>query len=257
MMNSAIVFPILIPLLTGTILFFFPSKVMLQRTTSLFGLLLTVFASAHLIQMISSEGIQVLHVGGWEAPFGITLVADMTSALLLLASSVVSMACFIYAFQSIGKEREQNYVYPLMLLLISGVNGSFLTGDLFNLFVFFEVMLIASYVLLSLGGEKRQLRETIKYMVINIMSSMIFVVAISYLYSMIGTLNFAHLSERIGVSGQDGLITTVSLLFLIVFAIKAALFLYFWLPGAYSAPPGAIAALFAALLTKVGVYVII
>src|SRR5690625_6350417 len=98
MMNSAIVFPILIPLLIGTILFFFPSKVMLQRTTSLFGLLLTVFASAHLIQMFSSEGIQVLHVGGWEAPFGIRLVVEMASALLLLASSVVGVVWFMYSF---------------------------------------------------------------------------------------------------------------------------------------------------------------
>src|SRR5690606_22647130 len=160
----------------------------------------------------------------------ISLVADMLSGLLLLASSIVGLVCLLYAFYSVGRERKPYYVYPFMLFLISGVNGSFLTGDLFNLFVFFEVMLIASYVLLSLGGEKHQLRETIKYVVINIISSTLFVVAIAYLYSITGTLNMAHLSERVATAGQDGLLTTLSLMFLFVFGLKAALFLYFWLP---------------------------
>src|SRR5690606_38369411 len=110
---------------------------------------------------------------------------------------------------------------------------------------------------LTLGGKKVQLRESIKYVLINMISSTIFVVAIAYLYSLTGTLNMAHLSERVAQAGQDGLLTTVSLLFLVVFGTKAALFLFFWLPGPYSAPPAAVAALFAALLTKVGIYAIL
>ncbi len=141
-----------------------------------------------------------------------------------------------------------------MLFLVTGVNGSFLTGDLFNLFVFFEVMLLASYVLLSLGGTKVQLRESIKYVLINVISSALFLASIAYLYGMTGTLNFAHLSVRVAEVGQDGLMNTIALLFVVVFGLKAALFLFFWLPGSYGAPPTAIAAVFAALLTKVGIY---
>jgi multicomponent Na+:H+ antiporter subunit D len=148
-------------------------------------------------------------------------------------------------------------MYPFILILLCGVNGSFLTGDIFNLFVFFEVMLISSYVLLSLGGKRLQLRESIKYVIINVVSSTLFVVSIAYLYSITGTLNMAHLSERIAAIGQDGLLTTVSFLFLAVFGLKSGLLLFFWLPGSYSAPPPAVSALFAALLTKVGIYAII
>lgn len=255
-MNNIIVFPILIPLLFGAVLFFVSNRI-LRRTIAALGMIAALIVSGFILHAVSREGIQTLHVGGWQAPFGITLVADMMSALLVLTSCIVGLACLLYAFHSIGEAREKNYVYSFMLILVSGVNGSFLTGDLFNLFVFFEVMLIASYVLLSLGGERKQLRETIKYMLINIMSSSLFVVSIGYLYSVTGTLNFAHLSERVAEVGQDGMLTTISLIFLIVFAIKAALFLYYWLPGSYSAPPAAISALFAALLTKVGVYSII
>lgn len=145
----------------------------------------------------------------------------------------------------------------MFLFLITGVNGSFLTGDLFNLYVFFEVFLIASYVLITMGGTKRQLRESLKYIFTNILSSAFFLIGVAYLYSITGTLNLAHLSERIAEVGQDGLITTVAFVFLFVFSLKAGLLLFFWLPGSYSAPPTAIAAIFAALLTKVGIYAII
>ena len=115
-------------------------------------------------------------------------------------------------------------------------------------------MLLSSYVLLSLGGTKLQLKETIKYVLINTLSSTLFVVAIAYLYAVVGTLNMAHLSVRVAEAGQTGFLTVVAIFFLIVFSLKAALFLYFWLPGAYSAPPPVIAAIFGALLTKVGIY---
>lgn len=256
-MNNLVVFPILLPLLSGISMFFFRDRIRLQRKVAVNGLLATLAVSLILVGMIAQNGVQVLHIGGWEAPFGITLVADMFAALLLTTASIVSLACLIYAFHSTDEAREKFYTYPFLMLLVCGVNGSFLTGDLFNLFVFYEVMLIASYVLLSLGGSKIQLRETIKYIAINIVASMLFVIAIAYLYAVVGTLNMAHLSERVAEIGQDGVITTISLLFLLVFGLKASLFLYFWLPGSYSAPPPAIAAIFAALLTKVGIYSII
>jgi multicomponent Na+:H+ antiporter subunit D len=127
---------------------------------------------------------------------------------------------------------------------------------MFNLFVCFELMLISSYVLISLGGEKKQLRESIKYILINVMSSFFFLVAIAYMYAITGTLNMAHLSVRVAELGQEGLMTTVAILFLMVFSLKAGLLLFFWLPGSYSSPPTAVAAIFAALLTKVGIYAI-
>jgi len=253
-MNNVLILPIIIPVIVGMVMVIYRKAIQFHRWAIVIATLAMAVVSMILIKQIRGTGIQTLQLGGWEAPFGITLVADMFSALLLLTTSLVALACSIFAFRSIGKEREEHYFYPLFLFLITGVNGSFLTGDLFNLFVCFEVMLISSYVLLSLGGTKVQLRESIKYILINVLSSSLFLVGIAYLYAVIGTLNMAHLSLRITEAGQNGLLTSVSLLFIVVFGLKAALFLFYWLPGSYSAPPTAIAAIFAALLTKVGIY---
>ncbi|WP_270619288.1 Na+/H+ antiporter subunit D [Paenibacillus macerans] len=255
-MNNLLITPVVIPLLTGMVLIIFQKNIQLQKVLSLAALLATGVVSVLLINQIRNDGIQTLQLGGWEAPYGISFVGDMFSALLLLATSVVSAGCLLYAFPSIGRRQEKLYFYPLVLFLVTGVNGSFLTGDLFNLYVFFEVFLFASYVMISLGGTKRQLRESLKYIFTNIISSAFFLMGVAYLYSITGTLNLAHISIRIAEVGQDGLITTVAFLFLIVFALKAGLLLYFWLPGSYSVPPTAIAAIFAALLTKVGIYAI-
>lgn len=256
MMNNFVVLPILIPLLSGLFIAIFRKNVRAQKVLSILSLILTIIVSYHLLQKVKFEGIQILEIGGWAAPFGIVLVVDMLSALLLVTTGVVSLACILYAFKSIGEEREKFYVYPLIQFLLTGINGSFITGDLFNLYVCFEVMLLSSYVLLSLGGGRIQLRESIKYIVINTLSSTFFLLAIAYLYAVVGTLNLAHLSVRVAEVGQTGFMTTIAVLFLIVFGLKAALFLFFWLPGAYSAPPVAISAIFAALLTKVGIYAI-
>ncbi|WP_044480554.1 Na+/H+ antiporter subunit D [Paenibacillus antibioticophila] len=255
-MNNLLIAPVVIPLLIGMVLIIFHTNIHLQRVLSLIALLATAAVSGPLINQIRLDGIQTLQLGGWEAPYGISFVGDMFSALLLLVTSIVAICCLIYAFPTIGRKQQKLYFYPLFLFLITGVNGSFLTGDLFNLYVFFELFLVASYVLITLGGEKRQLRESLKYIFTNIISSSFFLMGVAYLYSITGTLNLAHLSLRIAEAGQDGMITTVAFLFLIVFALKAGLLLFFWLPGSYSAPPTAIAALFAALLTKVGIYAI-
>src|SRR5699024_9337541 len=132
---------------------------------------------------------------------------------------------------TIGKTRETLYFYAFVNFLIAGVNGSFLTGDLFNLFVTFEVMLLASYALITLNGKKVQLRESIKYVAINVVASSFFLIAIAYLYGTIGTLNMAHASERIAEVGQTPLLTVISLVFLLVFSLKSGLLLYQWLPG--------------------------
>lgn len=255
-MSNFVILPIIIPVLIGMIMVIFRKNIPFQRFSSIVAIVLTAVASLLLIGQVKAEGIQTLQLGGWEAPFGVSMVVDMFSAILILTTSIVALCCLLYAFNSIGVERERYYFYPLVLFLISGVNGSFMTGDIFNLFVCFEVMLVSSYVLISLGGTKVQLRESIKYVLVNMISSFLFLVAIAYLYAITGTLNLAHLSVRIAEIGQDGLMLTVATLFLIVFSLKAGLFLFFWLPGSYSAPPTAISAIFAALLTKVGIYAI-
>ncbi len=255
-MNNLVVMPLLIPLVTAIVLIFFRS-IMAQRVISTISLLLNVAVSVSLIADVHRNGIQTLYMSGWVPPYGIIFVADMLAALLVLTTTVIGTACIIYAFGSIGEAREKHYFYPLAQFLLVGIIGSFLTGDIFNLFVCFEVMLISSYSLITLGGSKLQLRESIKYILVNIVGSTLFVASVAYLYATLGTLNMAHLSERVAEAGQGGMLNVLAVLFLIVFSMKAGLFLFFWLPGSYSAPPAAIVALFGGLLTKVGLYAII
>lgn len=256
-MNNLLVLPLLIPLFAAAILIFFKNNIAIQRGLSTLSLLATMCAAGLILYQVKTEGIQTLHMGGWLPPYGIVFVADMMSALLVLTTSVVGAFCLFYSFGTVGEQRERHYYYPFFQFLLVGVNGSFLTGDLFNLFVCFEVMLIASYALIVLGGTKRQLRETLKYILINILSSTLFVAAVAYLYGVVGTLNMADLSLRVAEAGQDGVLNVIAVLFMIVFSLKAGLFLFFWLPGSYSVPPAAVSALFGALLTKVGLYALI
>lgn len=256
-MNNTLVLPLLLPLFTAIVLLFLNNRLILQRWVSMIGIILSATASCLIMMQVRTEGIQVLHMGGWLPPYGIVFVADMFAGLLTLTTAIVAACCLMYSFGKIGKERERYYYYPFIQFLLVGINGSFLTGDLFNLFVCFEVMLISSYALIVLGGTKRQLRETLKYILINILSSTLFVAAVAYVYGVVGTLNMADLSFKIAEAGQGTILNVISLLFIIVFSLKAGLFLFFWLPGSYSAPPAAITALFAALLTKVGLYALI
>lgn len=253
-MNNLVVLPMIIPLLIGVILAFFPNYIRLQRFLTLMSMIGTLGISIIILNLIQTEGIMTLEFGDWEAPFGIVFVADSFATLLVLTTSLISSIIIIFAFQTIGEKREKLYFYSFVNFLIAGVNGSFLTGDLFNLFVTFEVMLLASYALITLGGKKVQLRESIKYVAVNVVASSLFLIAIAYLYGAIGTLNMAHVSERVAEAGQTPLLTVISLVFLLVFSLKSGLLLFQWLPGSYSVPPAAVAALFGALLTKVGIY---
>lgn len=257
-MINFLLLPIVIPLITGVLLMFTTKHVMLGRVISFLSALVTVFVSGMLVHKVKMDGILTLNLSNWDAPFGIVLVSDMVSALLVLTTSVIALFCIIYSFWGIEKEREQFNYYAAFNFLIVGVNGAFTTGDIFNLFVFFEVMLMSSYVLIVLGGTKIQLRESIKYILVNIISSALFVISVAYLYSVVGTLNMAHISARISeisTGGQPGIITVIAVLFVIVFGLKGAIFpLFFWLPGSYYAPPAPVMAIFGALLTKVGIY---
>mgnify|MGYP001365055591 CR=1 FL=1 len=256
-MNNIIILPIVIPLLIGVLLIFLKEKKQWQHLLSAVALLISTGVTLYLVHDVAENGIQTLAAGNWPAPFGIVFVADMFAVLLVLTTQLVGLACLFHSFHGIGKGRECHYYYPLFLFLIGGVSGAFLTGDIFNLFVFFEVLLIASYALIALGGTSRQLRESFKYVVINVVSSALFLIAVAFLYATVGSLNMADLSEKVAQTGQPGILTALSLLFLVIFAIKGALFpLYFWLPDSYAAAPTPVAALFAGLLTKVGLYAI-
>ncbi|WP_078552740.1 Na+/H+ antiporter subunit D [Bacillus alkalicellulosilyticus] len=257
-MNNLVILPILIPFIIGTILIFFVKQYTIQRMVSGITVFVMLGVSIYLAIVVYQNGIYTLNLGNWQAPFGIVLVADMFATMMVILSSIVGLVCLFFAFQTISSQREKFYFYPFYFFLLAGVNGAFLTGDLFNLFVFFEVMLIASYILIVIGGTKYQLRESLKYVIINVFASILFIVGVAYLYAATGTLNFADLAVRVAELEQQGVLNVIAILFLVVFAMKGALFpLYFWLPRSYYGPPAAIAALFGGLLTKVGIYAII
>lgn len=257
-MINLLVLPIIIPFFFAIVLLFFKDKIKVQRILTVLGLAISVAVALRLMWKVKTVGVQTVTLGSWPAPFGISLVSDMLSILLVTTSIIITFCVVIYSFTAIGEAREKFYYYPAVLFMLTGINGAFTTGDIFNMFVFFEVLLIASYVLIVLGGEKRQLRESIKYLLVNVISSALFVVTIGLLYSVVGTLNMADISEKIAETGQTGFLTVIAVMFLLVFGVKGALFpLYFWLPGSYSAPPMPVLALFGALLTKVGLYAII
>jgi multicomponent Na+:H+ antiporter subunit D len=257
MMSNFLLLPIIIPFFFGMLLMFAPKNIRFQRIGAMTGLSIAVVAAIVLLFKVKNEGPQVVTFGDWPVPFGITMVSDMVSALLVLTSVILAFFTVWYSIAAIGKERESFFYYPGILFMLTGVNGAFTTGDIFNLFVFFEVLLMSSYLLIVLGGEKAQLRESIKYILVNVISSALFVITVAYLYSVVGTLNMADISVKIADIQQPGIITVIAVLFLIVFGLKAAIFpLFFWLPSSYAAPPIPVLALFGALLTKVGVYAI-
>ncbi len=257
-MNSLIVLPILLPLLVGAACVLAWRYVAAQRILTLAGSIGYLAVSVVLLERVASEGIQAVQKGDWIAPFGITLVADMFSAVMVATTGVVTLVIVVYSLGSMDRPREAWGYYPLFNILIMGVSGAFLTGDIFNLFVWFEVLLISSFVLLALGGERAQLEGAIKYVTLNLVASAFFLAAVGILYAMAGSLNMADLSQRLGSAADPGLVTTLAVLFLVAFGIKGAIFpLFFWLPASYHTPPVAVSAIFGGLLTKVGVYALI
>lgn len=257
-MNNFILLPILIPLASAIVMVFAWRRVRAQRVISLLGALALLVSGLVLLWRVREEGILVLQVGNWPAPYGITMVADTFSAIMVVLAGIMGFTVAIYSFGSIDVRREAFGYYPLLHILLMGVCGAFLTGDLFNLYVWFEVMLIASFVLLSLGGVKEQILGGIKYVTLNLLASAIFLAAVGLLYGAAGTLNMADLSLKVRDIPQPGFMTVLACLFVIAFGIKAGVFpLFFWLPASYHTPPVAVSAIFAGLLTKVGVYALI
>jgi len=256
-MNHWIILPILLPAMVAPLIALtVRDDIVLCRVFSVASTVLLLLLGGILMGTTAAEPVQTYNLGNWLAPFGIVLVLDRLSAMLLLLTAVLGLAVVLYAIN--GWDRAGRHFHPLFQLQLMGINGAFLTGDLFNLFVFFEVLLIASYGLMVHAGGPARMKAGVQYVAINLVGSSVFLVAVGLIYSVTGTLNMAHLSLEVGrVSAEDrALLEVGGLLLLLVFAVKAALVpLHFWLPGTYANAPAPVAALFA-IMTKVGAYAI-
>lgn len=256
-----LILPILLPMVAGMVCLLAYASRAVQRMISIIGAGILLLADIVLLTEVSQHGILATQIGNWPAPFGITLVADEFSAIMLLLTGLIGFAVALYSLASVDKAREAFGYHSLYHFLLMGVSGAFLTGDLFNLYVWFEVMLVSSFVLMALGGERAQMEGAIKYVTLNLISSTLFLAALGILYGLAGTLNMADLGNKfaeIAATQPVGVMRTLATLFIIAFGIKAAAFpLFFWLPASYHTPPVAVSALFAGLLTKVGVYALI
>ena len=257
-MTALVVLPVLVPLATAIACLALRPWRTAVRATSVLGALAHLAVAAALLARVDGSGIQVMQMGAWPAPFGISLVADLLAAIMVLLTGITAVAVAVYSLGSIDAARERHSYHPLFHVLLMGVSMAFLTGDLFNLYVAFEVMLMASFVLLALGGERAQLEGAVKYVTLNLLSSAMFLAAVGVIYGVAGTLNMADLALAVERGTAPGVITTLACLFLVAFGIKAAVFpLFFWLPASYHTPPVAVSAIFAGLLTKVGVYALL
>jgi multicomponent Na+:H+ antiporter subunit D len=256
--RTLVVLPVLVPLGTAIVCLALGPFRAAQRVASVGGAALLLAVTATLLYRVDTAGIQVMQMGAWPAPFGISLVADLLAAIMALLTGITGLAVAVYSLGSIDEAREAHGYHPLFHVLLAGVSMAFLTGDIFNLYVAFEVMLMASFVLLALGGERAQLEGAVKYVALNLLSSAVFLAAVGVLYGVAGTLNLADLALAVQRGTAPGLVTTLACLFLVAFGIKAAVFpLFFWLPASYHTPPVAVSAVFAGLLTKVGVYALL
>lgn len=232
-----------------------------QRRVSLSAITLTLMLEVLVLASVWSSGPVAVQLGGWAPPFGIVMVVDQFSSLLLVVSSAVSLAVLAYASGQGAADGEEggpvSVFHPTFLILVAGVSNAFLAGDLFNLYVGFEILLTASYVLMTLGGTGSRVRAGITYVVVSVVSSLLFLIAIAMVYGATGTVTLADLAIKLGEL-DPGTQDLLHVLLLVAFGIKAAVFpLSFWLPDSYPTAPAPVTAVFAGLLTKVGVYAII
>ena len=258
MNSNYVILPIIWQFALAIAMMFFWFRPAAQRILSVAGNGIQIGVSVFLFVQIQQKGIMTLSAGNWPAPFGIVFVADTFATVLVIATAISGFAVSLFSLANIVEARMRFGYFPIMHLLFAGLNGAFLTGDIFNLYVWFEIIIIASFVLLTIGGEKPQLEGAVKYFTLNILASTIFLTAIGVLYGLAGTLNMADLAIHVKNLPNKGLVEVTAILFLVGFGIKSAIFpLYFWLPASYHTPPAAISAIFGGLLTKLGVYALL
>ncbi len=258
MTDHLVIAPVLLPLLVGTLLLLIKSEdLRFQRILSTVSVIAQIGLALGLLCAVYGGEILVYTVGNWQAPFGIVLVADRLTAWMLIITALLSFCALLYAVR--GADSAGRHFHVLFQMQLLGLNGAFLTGDLFNLFVFFEILLLASYSLLLHGGGRNRTKAGLHFVVINLVGSTLFLFAVGTLYGMLGTLNMADLAVKVAATPPEDifLVNTAGLLLFGVFALKAALLpLYAWLPGAYAHTTASVAAIFA-IMTKVGAYCIL
>ncbi|MCO5206808.1 MAG: Na+/H+ antiporter subunit D [Anaerolineae bacterium] len=257
-MSTLLIAPIVIPFVTGVFSILARRVLRLQRVVTMAGMTALLAVAVMLLSLVWRDGIQVVQVGGWPAPVGITFVADLFSAIMVTLAGLMGLSVVTFSLVNIDRQPVAVAYYPLVCFLLMGVCGAFLTGDIFNLYVWFEVLLISSFVMLGLGGEHDQLQGTLKYVMINLVASTIFLTALGMLYGTVGTLNMADIAVQLREVAQPGIVMALAMLLLVAFGIKSAVFpFYFWLPASYHTPPASVSGIFSGLLTKVGIYALI
>ncbi len=253
-----IISPLALCIVTGALLIIIRDRTSLQPVIAIAALVGLVLLDVALLMRVMAEGPLTMVMGRWLPPFGIAFTVDLTGAILALAAAVVALAGGIFALNDSSANERRYGFYPFLMLMMAGVTGAFITGDIFNLYVWFEVLLISSFGLMVLGGERPQLDGAAKYGLLNLIATTLFLVATGYLYSIFGTLNMADIARKAANMPVGAPMFTLASLYLMAFAMKAAAFpLNFWLPASYHTPKIAVSALFAGLLTKVGVYALL
>lgn len=252
---------IIILFLASAITFAFARNDFMQKIIAFTAMVLTLALEVTLLISVWDSGPHTVHLGGWKVPFGIVMVVDQLSALMLVVSTAISLAVLIFATgQRLADDDDEvpiSVFYPTYLLLLAGVSNAFLAGDLFNLYVGFEILLTASYVLMTMNANTPRIRAGVTYVVVSVVSSLLFLTSIGFIYASVGTVNMADLSLKLQTL-PTGTQMQLHLMLLIAFGIKAAVFpLSLWLPDSYPTAPAPVTAVFAGLLTKVGVYSII
>src|SRR5690554_6775887 len=250
--------PIFMHLLTAILLLFTLKYIRLQKIISVVGNFLAFLLCIRLFYATDKYNYLIVQVGDWQAPFGIIFVSDTLSSIMTLLTAIVSLTVGIYSTAAINTSRIRFGYFMNFHFLVMGLLGVFLTGDIFNLYVWFEIVIISSFVLLTLGGKKMQMEGAVKYMALNILASTIFLTAIGILYGLTGTLNIADMALKIKSIENQDLVQVTGLLLFVAFRIKSAVFpLYFWLPSSYHTTPSTIGAVFGGLLTKMGIYALL
>lgn len=253
-----VIAPVVLTLLWGALLVMLHQRAALQARIAVAGLVGLVVVTALLLARVVENGPVVMTMGRWLPPFGISFVADALGATLAFAASLAALAVAVFAARDLAPGVRRYGFYPFLMALMAGVCGSLLTGDVFNLYVWFEVLLIASFGLIVLGNSRAQLDGALRYALLNFLATTFFLIATGLLYGAVGTLNMADIAQRMRELPPGAPVHAISALFILGFAMKAAVVpLNFWLPASYHTPAACVSALFAGLLTKVGAYALL
>jgi len=256
--NWLVIAPVALCITLGAVLLMMRNSMRLQARVAIPGLAVLVLLDAALLAKVVAHGPLTMVMGRWLPPFGIAFTVDLFGALMALTAAIAALAGGLYALKDVTESGRRYGFFPFLLLLMAGVSGAFLTGDVFNLYVWFEVLLISSFGMLILGSERGQIDGAMKYAVLNLTGTTLFLISVGIVYAVFGTLNMADIAGKVESVRDTAPLMTLSALVLLAFAMKAAAFpVNFWLPASYHTPRIVVSALFAGLLTKVGVYALI